>query len=55
MLSKGAILAKVGEAEKKIGEAEKDFVHKSSDCFLQPLKAFLDGQMRNIQVRAQIF
>ena len=41
--------------EKKIGEAEKDFVHKSSDCFLQPLKAFLDGQMRNIQVRAQIF
>ena len=46
----GNILAKVGEAEKKLGETEKTFVHKSSDCLLQPLKSFLDGQMKTIQV-----
>jgi hypothetical protein len=46
----GAMLAKVGETEKKLGATEKDFVQKSNDCFLQPLKSFLDGQMRTIQV-----
>lgn len=45
----GAILAKVGEAETKIGEHEKDFVSKSSEVFIQPLKGFLEGQMRSIQ------
>ncbi len=47
----GTILAKVGESEKKLGAVEKDFVLKSNDCFLQPLKSFLDGQMKTIQVR----
>jgi endophilin-B len=46
----GNILAKVGEAEKQLGLIEKEFVQKSSDCFLQPLKSFLDGQMKTIQV-----
>jgi hypothetical protein len=44
-------MVKVGEAEKKLGLAEKDFIQKSSDCFLQPLKSFLEGQMKIIQVR----
>ncbi len=43
------MLAKVGEAETRIGEYEKDFVMKSSDVFLNPLKNFLDGQMKSIQ------
>lgn len=46
----GNILAKVGEAEKRLGQTEKEFVQRSSDCFLQPLKSFLDGQMKTIQV-----
>ena len=47
----GHILNKVGEVEKRLGQFEKDFVQKSSDCLLQPLKSFLDGQMKTIQVR----
>ena len=42
-------LNKVGEIEKKLGAIEKDFVQKSSDCFLQPLRSFLEGQMKIIQ------
>jgi hypothetical protein len=41
---------KVGEAEKKIGYAEKEFVQKTADSFMQPLKSFLEGQMKIIQV-----
>lgn len=44
----GNILAKVGETEKKLGNTEKEFVQKCSDCFLQPLKSFLEGQMKTI-------
>lgn len=43
-------MVKVGEAEKKLGANEKEFIQKSSDCFLQPLKSFLEGQMKIIQV-----
>jgi endophilin-B len=45
----GTILVKVGEAEKRLGHTEKEFVLKSNDCFLQPLKSFLEGQMKTIQ------
>jgi hypothetical protein len=44
------MLARVGETEKKIGESEKEFVNKANECFVTPLKNFLDGQMRTIQV-----
>ncbi|RNA27852.1 endophilin-B1-like isoform X3 [Brachionus plicatilis] len=44
----GSVLIKVGEAEKKLGNLEKDFIQKSSDCLLQPLKSFLEGQMKTI-------
>jgi endophilin-B1 len=44
-------LNKVGKAEKEMGSIEKEFVQKSNDCFLQPLKSFIDGQMKTIQVR----
>lgn len=50
----GAILAKVGEAETKIGEQEKEFVNRSSEVFIQPLKGFLEGQMRSIQVTLDV-
>jgi hypothetical protein len=46
----GNLLVKIGEAEKKLGTSEKDFVVRSSECFIQPLKSFLDGQMKTIQV-----
>lgn len=45
----GAILAKVGEAETKLGEQEREYVTRSSEVFLNPLKTFLEGQMKQIQ------
>jgi endophilin-B len=39
----------VGEAEKKLGYAEKEFIQKASESFAQPLKSFLEGQMKIIQ------
>ncbi|CAF0859068.1 unnamed protein product [Brachionus calyciflorus] len=50
----GSVLIKVGEAEKRLGSIEKEFVQKSSDCFLQPLKSFLEGQMKIIQKEKKI-
>ena len=47
----GAMLAKVGEAETKLGQQEREFVGKSSEVFLSPLKEFLGGQMKSIQVK----
>lgn len=47
----GNVLIKVGEAEKKLGQLEKEYIQKSSDCLLQPLKSFLEGQMKIILVR----
>jgi hypothetical protein len=46
----GNALIKVGDAEKQMGYAEKIFVQKCSDSFIQPLKSFLEGQMKMIQV-----
>ncbi len=51
----GSALVKVGEAEKKLGYAEHEFVQKVSESFVQPLKSFLDGQMRIIQVNISLF
>ena len=50
LLCIGSTLIKVGEAEKKLGYVEKEFVLKASDSFTQPLKSFLEGQMKIIQV-----
>lgn len=45
----GNLLVKIGDAEKNLGASEKEFVNQSSECFVQPLKTFLEGQMKTIQ------
>jgi endophilin-B1 len=50
----GSALIKAGETEKKLGVAEKEFVQRSIDSFVQPLKSFLDGQMKTIQKEKKV-
>ncbi|KAK2147741.1 hypothetical protein LSH36_538g01023 [Paralvinella palmiformis] len=47
-------LVKVGQTEQKLGNAEKDFIHSASNNFLQPLKAFLDGDMKTLQKERRV-
>ena len=46
----GAALVKCGQAEQKVGMAEKELLHATANNFLQPLKAFLEGDMKTVQV-----
>ncbi|XP_037033802.1 endophilin-B1 isoform X2 [Bradysia coprophila] len=44
----GSALTKVGQAEQKLGQCERDFIGSSHSCFIQPLRRFLDGEMKTI-------
>lgn len=44
----GRTLIKVGQAEQKLGQCERDFIGSAGMCFVQPLKNFLEGEMRTI-------
>lgn len=44
----GAALIKVGQYEQKLGQTERDFIGSAGICFTQPLRKFLDGEMRTI-------
>jgi endophilin-B len=44
----GSALIKTGAAEQKLGQCERDFIANTGMCFLQPMKKFLDGEMRTI-------
>ena len=46
----GSALVKCGQIEQKLGVAERDFLQSAANTFLQPLKAFLDGDMKTVQV-----
>jgi hypothetical protein len=46
----GSSLIKVGQTEQKLGQAHKEFEHVVCNNFLQPLKGFLDGDMKTVQV-----
>ncbi|XP_064539495.1 endophilin-B1-like [Drosophila montana] len=41
-------LIKVGQAEQKLGQCEHDFIATSGICFTQPLRKFLEGEMKTI-------
>lgn len=45
----GNCLIACGQTQMKIGNAEKEFVLSACNNFLQPLKNFLEGDMRTIQ------
>uniref|UniRef100_A0A182ND82 Uncharacterized protein n=1 Tax=Anopheles dirus TaxID=7168 RepID=A0A182ND82_9DIPT len=44
----GSALIKVGQAEQKLGSCERDFIGSTGMCFIQPLKKFLEGEMKTI-------
>ena len=44
----GCALIKAGQAEQKLGQCERDFIANAGMSFLNPLKKFLDGEMRTI-------
>lgn len=44
----GSSLIKVGHAQQKLGNVEREFVQKSAQNFIQPLRKFLDGDMKII-------
>lgn len=44
----GTALIKVGQCETKLGQTERDFIGSAGICFTQPLRKFLDGEMRTI-------
>ncbi|XP_058460668.1 endophilin-B1 isoform X1 [Malaya genurostris] len=44
----GSALIKVGQAEQKLGSCERDFIGSAGLCFIQPLKKFLEGEMKTI-------
>lgn len=44
----GSALIRVGQAEQKLGQCERDFIGSVGICFTQPLRKFLDGEMKTI-------
>lgn len=44
----GSALIKVGQSEQKLGQIERDFHTAAENCFVQPLRRFLEGEMRTI-------
>lgn len=44
----GAALIKVGQYEQKLGQAERDFIGSAALAFTQPLRKFLEGEMKTI-------
>ncbi|XP_076320856.1 endophilin-B1-like isoform X8 [Tachypleus tridentatus] len=50
----GSTLIKVGQAQKKLGKAEKEFVRIASTSFIQPLRKFLEGDMKTLQKERRI-
>ncbi|XP_044727367.1 endophilin-B1 isoform X2 [Chrysoperla carnea] len=47
--SYGSALIKVGQCEQRLGQTERDFIGSAGLAFVQPLKKFLEGEMKTIQ------
>lgn len=44
----GSALIKCGNSHQKLGQAHKEFVHSAANDFMQPLKSFLEGEMKSL-------
>ncbi|XP_033220460.1 endophilin-B1 isoform X2 [Belonocnema kinseyi] len=44
----GSALIKVGRCQQKLGQIERDFIGTSANCYIQPLRKFLEGEMKTI-------
>ena len=50
----GNSLLKVGQTQQKLGDCERDFVMRSTNEYLTPLKSFLDNDIKTIAVSNDI-
>ncbi|EEB17400.1 endophilin B, putative [Pediculus humanus corporis] len=50
----GSTLIKVGQCEQRLGQTKRDFIASAENCFINPLKKFLDGEMKTIQKERKI-
>lgn len=46
----GSTLIKCGQTHQKLGLVYKDFIQSSAMGYMQPLKSFLEGEMKSITV-----
>ncbi|XP_023722658.1 endophilin-B1 isoform X1 [Cryptotermes secundus] len=44
----GSALIKVGQCEQRLGQTERDFISSAGHCYVQPLRKFLEGEMKTI-------
>jgi len=44
----GNALITVGQGEQKLGQIEKDFIGTAANCYVHPLRKFLDGEMKTV-------
>ncbi|KAG7210790.1 hypothetical protein KM043_012282 [Ampulex compressa] len=44
----GNALIKVGQCQQKLGQIERDFIGTSANCYIQPLRKFLEGEMKTV-------
>ncbi|XP_017797751.1 PREDICTED: endophilin-B1 [Habropoda laboriosa] len=44
----GSALIKVGQCQQKLGQIERSFIETSANCYIQPLRKFLEGEMKTV-------
>lgn len=44
----GSALIKVGASEQKLGQCDRDFIATAGLCYIQPMRKFLDGEMKTV-------
>ncbi|XP_012218452.1 endophilin-B1 isoform X2 [Linepithema humile] len=44
----GSALIKIGQCQQKLGQIERDFIGTAANCYIQPLRKFLDGEMKTV-------
>ncbi|XP_071579861.1 endophilin-B1 isoform X2 [Temnothorax nylanderi] len=44
----GSALIKVGLCQQRLGQIERDFIGTAANCYIQPLRKFLDGEMKTV-------
>ncbi|KAK9293655.1 hypothetical protein QLX08_011454 [Tetragonisca angustula] len=44
----GSALNKVGQCQQKLGQIERNFIKDSAICYIQPLRKFLEGEMKTV-------
>jgi hypothetical protein len=50
ILHSGSTLIKCGQTHQKLGHAYKDFIQSAAMGYMQPLKSYLEGEMKSITV-----